>query len=141
MCLSIYFSVCNKASFVAIVVFSIEFWSMRSRIFSWNCWINISFFTALLLCSFYILDLNYFRFVKVLLCFCSGIISVIPGLGWLFIELPTSSSSPATPVKESFDSFLEISKSRSNYSFVRLVVNNIILWLDASYIKRLRVCW
>ena len=138
--LAVFFPAVKASSFnlfEVIVLLKNEFCSMRSRNLFWSCWINIYLSTTLLFCSFSILDFNYSIFVEGLLCLFQGIISVLPSLRQFFIDITYLSFKLSRIFKGIICFFPEISKDRSNFSLLRLVVNNIILFFDTFSIKRL----
>ena len=97
-----------------------------------------SFFYHFVIFLSFHLVFHFFYICKGLMCLFRRIIYFLPGLDCLWIEIPTSPSIPATSSKETFAFFFEGSKAHYNFSFLFLVVDNIILCFDASYIKCLR---
>ena len=86
--------------------------------------------------SFYFLDFNPSIFVRVWCAFVKALFMFLQDWAASGLSFPTSPSSLSTSSKASFAFLFEISKARSNFSFVRLVVNNTILCFDTSSIKR-----
>ena len=100
--------------------------------------LNISFFVySFIILLFFHLVLKLFYICEGLLSLCKSIIYVLTGLICFLLELHTYPSSLSTSSKASFESFFEISKESYNFSFVRLVVNNIILCVDTSSINHI----